>query len=146
MNGVSFEFQTESQHETVSAMPIAIPEKLEPMTPIKPLSVEKKVAAGEEPVADMKDDMVKPDGIKVDELDQQRKRLRKSSRIAINAPRCVTDQKIQIQNDGNAEVPPKPFDDIFHPSNVPKPQQVPFTRRRAEPSEFDTRISTLHQS
>lgn len=51
-------------------MPIAIPEKIEPMTPIKPLSAEKMA-----PVAEGKDQVIKPDGVKVDEMDQQGKRI-----------------------------------------------------------------------
>ena len=32
-------------------------------------------------------------------------------------------------------VPDNAFEDLFHQSNVPKPQQVPITRRRAEASK-----------
>jgi hypothetical protein len=38
-------------------------------------------------------------------------------------------------------VPDKAFEDLFHPSNVPKPQQVPITRRRPEASKSAFMIS-----
>jgi hypothetical protein len=49
-------------------MPIAVPEKIEPMTPIKTLSAEKKEGAGVEEPAEVKVETNKADGIKVDEV------------------------------------------------------------------------------
>lgn len=50
-------------------MPIAVPEKIEPMTPIKTLSAEKKEGTGVEGPAEVKVETNKADGIKVDEVD-----------------------------------------------------------------------------
>jgi hypothetical protein len=50
-------------------MPIAVPEKIEPMTPIKTLSAEKKECTRVEGPAEVKVETNKADGIKVDEVD-----------------------------------------------------------------------------
>jgi hypothetical protein len=49
-------------------MPIAVPEKIEPMTPIKAMSAEKKDVAGAEAPIEVKVETNKADGIKVDEV------------------------------------------------------------------------------
>jgi hypothetical protein len=52
-----------------SDLPIAVPEKIEPMTPIKTLSAEKKECTRVEGPAEVKVETNKADGIKVDEVD-----------------------------------------------------------------------------
>lgn len=55
--------------QTSLDMPIAVPEKVEPMTPIKTLSAEKKEGTGVEGPVEVKVETNKADGIKVDEVD-----------------------------------------------------------------------------
>jgi hypothetical protein len=67
--------------------------------------------------------------------------------LAVVVTLDLTSNGIADDKKDEADKPPKPpvsdkaFEDLFHPSNVPKPQQVPITRRRPEASKSAFMIS-----